>query len=1167
MTLSSSEISHASQMLWSTFAKTEASIFSAMSCVLRWKATEKLKYIQSVSRAAATLNVIMPEEYEGQHLSVAEKLCDMPEQLPLLVQITLFLLSNNIRLSAFKNLDNKTSNDWISGEDVFVMRILRTAGYDNVQSFKNLISLKQPTAEALAENLFKSAIRSLDIRVVQVMLEAGMSLNIYIPCYDIEGNGEDAIETPISPFEFVASLHDHDIAVQMTKAMLPHNSNSFSESWATAALLAAVRTKNEDLVRLLVSQGVGISPDVLKRAMSNIVYPNGPVKFGILQFFIDCGADTEIRFEGKTPLGLVMNNTSLTRKLLDAGAHVDAVQQHAPKNGSYVHTSRRMWGSSYTIRNWSKQGTNALGIAAAGGNISVMQMLLAAGATVNPELESGINVPPLVLAVHEKQIAATGVLLNAGADINIADEFREYDEDERVSLSLFQRAHPDKTLQKMILAQGAQPDWRSTESTLYWQLLESIENNEAASVASLLALGSLIPEDKFHGSLKRKCSRRRCRRHDSSNPYHWYTHATTQLKALPLAVKRGNSEIVSLLIDAGATSSGKVFPSIGNLQTATLLARLDILAGISNLNLQSWLVSAILGRDQALTTFLLTHINNLSETPASDAKGLRVAQCVNPLEAALCLGETNLARCLLNRGASFTELELNAIIWKTLESKSALLCLEFWDKISSFSDPSATAFAMIMKAKDHSLFQCLLEAGCPLRGWLKVLCRKTQRSPRAVSLPYNSSLPILGDFWGQSSTIGWWNLTLPNDASLVAQKATSLLEVAVLLDDHYFLKVLLDKDIWTKEEKGYALTLSLICDSTNLFQALLMSGADVNTRVNTDRQRRFDTNSGSFGTNGVRPFELALERGDIDLMRTLIAFGYNTESDLIDFDWGLHIAVDRGDSDMALFLLSLQTSDRERMETTKAEEGWDHLTNGKPKGKFEDILDHALKKGQFEIMTMLIKAGAHVSNVTLESAVRKQDMKYMQVMIDAGADLNCPSDSRSHDLLRLAVEQGNMELVDYLIRAGANVNQEPALEDGSTALQLAAIKGYMGIARRLIDAGADVKARGSPQYGRTALEGAAEWGRIDMLQLLLSEATYTERRDRKSFIRAVILAERNYFFAAAKLLKSEVGWLDSDREYYDRQKVEFTEYESEEDWEAEVEELSDTEPSDYEDEH
>ncbi|GFN17604.1 hypothetical protein AtubIFM55763_002418 [Aspergillus tubingensis] len=123
--------------------------------------------------------------------------------------------------------------------------------------------------------------------------------------------------------------------------------------------------------------------------------------------------------------------------------------------------------------------------------------------------------------------------------------------------------------------------------------------------------------------------------------------------------------------------------------------------------------------------------------------------------------------------------------------------------------------------------------------------------------------------------------------------------------------------------------------------------------------------------------------------------------------------------------------------------------------------------------------------------------------------------------LQHAVNNGNMDLINFLLDHGANVNSAPSENGGATALQIAAIQGYLGIARKLIDLDADVNAAPAQSNGRTALEGAAEHGRIDMLRLLLDEGASLVGNDgERQYRRAVELAEKNGHMAAAKLLKS-----------------------------------------------
>ncbi|KAL2816444.1 ankyrin repeat-containing domain protein [Aspergillus cavernicola] len=176
-----------------------------------------------------------------------------------------------------------------------------------------------------------------------------------------------------------------------------------------------------------------------------------------------------------------------------------------------------------------------------------------------------------------------------------------------------------------------------------------------------------------------------------------------------------------------------------------------------------------------------------------------------------------------------------------------------------------------------------------------------------------------------------------------------------------------------------------------------------------------------------------------------------------------------------------------------------------------------------------------VASTPLLTAVKDQQTALVKILLKASADVDHLPRGCSRTALQKVVESGNLELVDLLLEAGANVNANPASDGGATALQLAAIQGYLVIARRLIELGANINAAKAKFNGRTALEGAAENGRIDMLHLLLSEGARIEGDDRKQYTRAVRLAEMNGHQAAAKLLRSHGNWTELDSLGYERE--------------------------------
>lgn len=135
----------------------------------------------------------------------------------------------------------------------------------------------------------------------------------------------------------------------------------------------------------------------------------------------------------------------------------------------------------------------------------------------------------------------------------------------------------------------------------------------------------------------------------------------------------------------------------------------------------------------------------------------------------------------------------------------------------------------------------------------------------------------------------------------------------------------------------------------------------------------------------------------------------------------------------------------------------------------------------------IVNRSSHEQNTALLAAICLKDCQKVQLLLNAGADVNWPATRGvKRTPLQKAAEVGVLELVQLLLDNGALVNAPPAERGGATGLQLAAIGGFVGIAELLLIDGADANAPAARVYGRTALEGAAEYGRIDMLKLLIN---------------------------------------------------------------------------------
>ncbi|KAF2448222.1 ankyrin, partial [Karstenula rhodostoma CBS 690.94] len=124
--------------------------------------------------------------------------------------------------------------------------------------------------------------------------------------------------------------------------------------------------------------------------------------------------------------------------------------------------------------------------------------------------------------------------------------------------------------------------------------------------------------------------------------------------------------------------------------------------------------------------------------------------------------------------------------------------------------------------------------------------------------------------------------------------------------------------------------------------------------------------------------------------------------------------------------------------------------------------------------------------------------------------------------LQRASENGNLDIVRYLVDKGAQIDTPP-VRSGATALQLAALKGHVDIVAYLISKGANVNYPPAQGDGRTAFEAAAEWGRFDTMSLLMKHYVDLDQEfgdpPRSQYERARSFAEKNGQMASKRFVE------------------------------------------------
>jgi uncharacterized protein len=136
----------------------------------------------------------------------------------------------------------------------------------------------------------------------------------------------------------------------------------------------------------------------------------------------------------------------------------------------------------------------------------------------------------------------------------------------------------------------------------------------------------------------------------------------------------------------------------------------------------------------------------------------------------------------------------------------------------------------------------------------------------------------------------------------------------------------------------------------------------------------------------------------------------------------------------------------------------------------------------------LLKQGSDVNAAqgdgmtALHWAAMKNDAALAQVLLYAGANVRATTRINGYTPLILASQYGNAEVIDLLLKAGADA--KAASTTGSTPLMLAAASGNVAAVKLLLDAGADVNARDTARQ-QTAVMFAAAYDRAPVIKLLV----------------------------------------------------------------------------------
>ena len=777
--------------------------------------------IEQVPKLAARLDAIMPEARVGEHYSIASKVLGPTDQ--------------GARLQLTKFAIHLLSNDLVDATCEMRGTIIQWLHHHgNLLLLESLLSVQEPTIEALKEAIFRIAILAQDIDILKVVLRSGININdqrvdLGLPCTplqsvckagnldmtrllieagaDVDARGDPRTSSPLASAACSGNT-------EILKIMISANAdvNSHGES-SQSALQAAIAEEGIDSVQVLLSAGADVHY-ANKNWDTALHDAAGFYNTELIELLIRAGADVNAtNWHGLTALDAVIKDylyrfdgdkdSLLDQNLEEVRPPIHCLLNYGPRRLESALSFAVHQRDAKLVRKILKTGLHvdspipfllldfddseflyvtALTIAAFYNNAELVTLFLEAKADVDGD---ALEITPLQAASLHDSPEILQRLLFHGADLNqpaheVTTIYAENcDELEPVGTALQTAAFKGHLVQcNVLLAAGADVNAAVGEMGLT-ALQAAVQSQNATLVKILLEAGAYInaPASRWNG-----------------------------LTALQAAVDSGSHYLVKYLLSKGADINAPAalphqLPSISRGMTA--------------------LTAAAHHNNQQLVSLLLMHgadINN-----SSPKKGAETA-----ITAAVKNGNEELVWLLFASGAKVDD--SNALLAATENKNIQLVHLLLWARTSFLSLPmkeyGSTALEWAVRQGQYDLVRTFLASGIDVN--------EPVLSPIGEHFRFGRTYPF-----------------------------TRILEAALFTGSPVMVEILLksgaDPNPILPEESMSILQLAADLKRWELARKILHAGADLNAPAR--------------GKRGRTALQAAAEKGCLDFVEVLLEAG------------------------------------------------------------------------------------------------------------------------------------------------------------------------------------------------------------------------------------------------------------------------------------------------------